>query len=139
MQGKAALQVFGLEAQFAHKVGEGLELAGIGGTVNAAQEMQPLVGKHLGDRFVGGEHELLDDLVAFGVLPRDGPRDTLPSLSRSISSSGIDNSSEPRCIRRPRSIIASSCIRPSRAWTSGVSFDFQPGAIGQKTRRLPRR
>jgi len=52
-------------------------------------------------------------------------QDTRPFLSRSILISGSVNSIEPPSSRRRRRIMASSCIRPSKANTPLVSFDFQ--------------
>jgi hypothetical protein len=46
------------------ETGERGQLLLVGGRVDAAQERHPEPAEVLGDRLVGGQHELLDDLVA---------------------------------------------------------------------------
>ena len=52
---------------------QGLEFLRAGRLVDAAEEVQPAVAERLGHGLVGGQHELLDDLVALGVLDHVGP------------------------------------------------------------------
>src|SRR5690606_27280746 len=51
----------------ADECGQRFKLPRIGRPVNAAEEDQFVIEQLLGDRLVGGEHELLDDLMALGV------------------------------------------------------------------------
>ncbi len=68
LQLEAVFEVVDLEAQLADELGEHLHLPRVGAAVYAAQEEQPGLGQLLGHRLVGREHELLDDLMALGVL-----------------------------------------------------------------------
>ena len=73
LQLEAALQAAGLVAQFGHELVQRLELLRAGRLVDAAEEVQPAIANRLGHRLVGRQHELLDDLMAFGVLDDVGP------------------------------------------------------------------
>ena len=75
LQLEAIFEILDVEAQLADELGEHLLLARVGVAVHAPQEEQPGVGELLGDRFVGGQHELFDDLMALGVLGEMGAGD----------------------------------------------------------------
>ena len=75
LQLEAVLEVVDFEAQLADELGEQLQLPRIGAAVHAAQEDQAGVRQQLGHRLVGRQHELLDDLVALGVLCEMGAGD----------------------------------------------------------------
>ena len=68
LQFEAAFQAAGLEAEFGDESGEGVQFARVGAGVHAAQEGGAGFEQRVGDGFVGGEHELFDDLMAFGVF-----------------------------------------------------------------------
>ena len=74
LQGEAAFETLRLVAQFGHELGQHAQLFRAGRLVNAAEEVQPVVAKRFGHRLVGRQHELLDDLVALGVLDHMGAR-----------------------------------------------------------------
>ena len=75
LQLEAVVQAVDRQPQFADEFGEGLELVRAGRFVDAAEERHALRAEQLGHRFVGGEHELLDHLVALGVLHDVRPGD----------------------------------------------------------------
>ncbi len=77
LQLEAALQVCGGKAEFANEVAQGADLRFAGRLVDAAEERNLLREEHPRRRLVGREHELLDDLVALGVL--DHPRADHPA------------------------------------------------------------
>ena len=68
LQLEAVFQIFDFVAKLADEFGEHSHLPRVGAAVDATQEDQAGVGELFGHRFVGGEHELFDDLMAFGVL-----------------------------------------------------------------------
>ena len=70
-----ALGVLDLDAEAAGEVGEVLELARLGVGVDPAEEPGLGGGQVRGDGLVGGEHELLDDLVAHVVRRQVGAHD----------------------------------------------------------------
>ena len=75
LQLEAVFQVLDFVAQLADELGEQLlHLPRVGAAMHAAQENPAGVVELLGHRFVRREHELFDDLMAFGVLDRDGRR-----------------------------------------------------------------
>ena len=74
LQLEAALQAVGLVAQFGHELLEQLDFRRAGRLVDAAEEVEPAVAERFGHGLVGGQHELLDDLVALGVFDHVGPR-----------------------------------------------------------------
>ena len=73
LQLEAAFEALGLEAQLADELGQRLQLSrrrgrrGRGGGT-----CQPVGREQLGHRLVGRQHELLDDLMALGVLGHVG-------------------------------------------------------------------
>ena len=73
MQLEAALQAVGLVAQLGHELLEQLDFRRAGRLVDAVEEVQPAVAERFGHGLVGGQHELLDDLVALGVFDHVGP------------------------------------------------------------------
>ncbi len=68
LQLEAVFQAGGLEAEFGDEAGQGVQFARIGVGVHAAQEAVLRLEQRVGDGFVGGQHELFDDLMAFGVF-----------------------------------------------------------------------
>jgi hypothetical protein len=70
LQLEAVFQILDFVTQFADEFGEDTHLARVGAAVDATEEDQAGVGQLFGHRFVGGEHELFDDLMALGVLAR---------------------------------------------------------------------
>ena len=75
LQLEPAFQAVGLQAQAGDEFGQGLQLARVGGLMDAAQKMQIVLVQQLGHRFVGRQHELFDDLMALGVFDQVGAAD----------------------------------------------------------------
>ena len=119
LQLEAVFQIFDFVAQLADEFGEHAHLPRVGAAVDAAEEDQAGVGQLFGHRFVGGEHELFDDLVAFGVLCEVSAGDAAVGVE-------VDLHFRHRELERAaleaaaRKIIASSCIRVRSESTSGV-------------------
>ena len=65
---KAALERVHLEAEFRDELRQLPQLAGIGGGMDPPQKSGARRSQHSGHGLVGGEHELLDDLVALRVF-----------------------------------------------------------------------
>ena len=76
LQLKPTFQAGGLKAQFGDEFGECLQLPRIGIGMHAPQKRNAGRVQRVGHRFVGREHELFDDLMAFGVLDDVRPGDT---------------------------------------------------------------
>src|SRR5271165_5772901 len=64
---ESALRQLEREPQTAGKLGEAVELERVRVGVNSSQEAGVILGQVRRDRFVGRQHELLDDLVALVV------------------------------------------------------------------------
>src|SRR5262245_598606 len=65
---EATLQALALNAELLHEGGQSVQLSRLWRLVYAAKEMQTGLGEHSGHRLVRRQHELLDHLMAFGVL-----------------------------------------------------------------------
>ena len=131
LQLEAVFQVLDLEAQLADELGEQLHLARVGAAVHAAQEEQAGVFQLLGDRLVGGEHELFDDLVALGVLCEVGAGDAAIGVEvdlhlrhRELERAAL----EPPAAQHHRQLVHAA---QAARWTSRRELLFPRGAVGQ--------
>ncbi len=116
LQIQPALEFLQGIAQRLGELGEGFELEIIRVGMRPAQKRQTPVRQLHRNRNVGGQHELLDDLMALIVFGFVGSGDVRPSGLKSILTSGRCSSNAPASNRRLRSIIARVVhVRPEAA------------------------
>ncbi len=70
-----ALRVLDIQTEAPGELGERLELGGLGISVGPPEKARVFLGQERGDRLVGREHEVFDDLMAFVVHGEMGTHD----------------------------------------------------------------
>ena len=117
---ESALWQLEREPQAAGKLGEAVELVRVRVGVNSSQEAGVILGQVRRDRFVGRQHELLDDLVAL-VVHRQMSTAYLPLLAQLDCDLGKVQLQGARANRRWRRIMASSSMAATIRATSGAT------------------